>query len=423
MANLTARAKIASAAATSKVLAFFDSAEFRDGLKICCPEAAQMTSKDLLEHLRKEIQISELAHSFPIMSGDTWAQDITVDLAKKYNWFLNEWQAPLITGENTSKFDDYSLAEVGIFGCRSFAHEIPTLAEASDRLIYIAQNLRQSDFGSLPTFGNVTAIFSTEYVKDMVAVAPVDTGLFEFSCNPKLNSSGKFHGVKYRCGVWDKVVGTLDYLDHVILPNFDMQPNSSRVKEAIEFFQRSAFAGNYSKLPPLTAKSAMKYYESNLLGNPWFPDGVKFLIGNFPELIGTDDISRVQDLANQYSWPLMWALGMAGADPHSMTTSFPGNGRILDPTAKVTEHLNVSLPSGASATFKKIQQEAASARKLGNLTAQQITSWWSRLKVSTIEMAPLVSRSCASAACLGTNLWTGTCVCKVHGIEEADFVV
>ena len=38
--------------------------------------------------------------------------------------------------------------------------------------IYIAHNMLRLDFGSMPNFGGVTAVFNASYVRDMVLIAP-----------------------------------------------------------------------------------------------------------------------------------------------------------------------------------------------------------------------------------------------------------
>merc|ERR1712216_143897 len=178
--------------------------------------------------------------------------------------------------------------------------DVPTWKEAGERLIYIAHNMHQMDTGSLPEFGQVSAVFSTAYVKEMIAIAPMDTGLFEMSCGAAAKP-GKH--LKLDCDAWDMSVGTYENFDHVIIPNlqlFTKAANTTAVQEAIKLFERSTFTGNYSKVSSVTSKDAMRYYESNILGNPRFPDGVKFLVGNLPEIFGTQKMLDLQKLANQY---------------------------------------------------------------------------------------------------------------------------
>merc|ERR1712100_915220 len=101
----------------------------------------------------------------------------------------------------------------------------------------------------------------------------------------------------FNCSAWrPSIVGTLEHHDHIILANWatkanSSMPNHSIVDEAKKFFARSAFAGEYTQLPSLTSNN---YWESNIVGNPRLPEGVKFLIAQFPVLFGTSAGRRVQ---------------------------------------------------------------------------------------------------------------------------------
>jgi len=405
---------VLSRAATPKVLAFFDIPEFRRGLQECCPDAAHLSSQELLERFREEVRAAELAHSFPVDVGDVWAQDITVKLAEKYPWFLSEYAAPMANGDTLSNVSElYNFAEEKFFALQPFANATtPTWKEANERLLYIAQNLRQLDTGSLPTFGEVAAIFSNEYVKDMVAISPVDTGLYTMSClSPK-----PMFNMKFACKKWDGSVGTYDYFDHVILPNFEVFTNHSNttvIQEALSLFKRSAFAGKYTSIQNTSGDDGTRYYEANILGNPRFPDGVKFLVGNFPEIFGTSKMLEVQRLANQYSWPLVWALGNAGASEHSKAT-FRGNQRFLDPTVLATGALNATVAASSNSSFWSVFRDVAMARSLTTPpTISQWEDWWAKLTLDQIQLAPLTARSCSKPQhCVGTDVVTQECVCR-----------
>merc|ERR1712070_1011450 len=115
--------------------------------------------------------------------------------------------------------------------------------------------------------------------------------------------------------------------------------NHSMVDEAMKFFARSAFAGDYTQLPNLTSNN---YWESNIVGNPRLPEGVKFLIAQFPALFGTSAGRRVQQLADHYGWLLVWALGNGGSSTKPKPGSKPGNQRLLDPRS-ATLRTNATL--------------------------------------------------------------------------------
>ena len=64
------------------------------------------------------------------------------------------------------------LMQQQLYGCKAFKGPKPTWKEAAERLIYIAHNMRRIDFASIPSFGDVSAIFNTTYVQKMVIIAP-----------------------------------------------------------------------------------------------------------------------------------------------------------------------------------------------------------------------------------------------------------
>merc|ERR1719238_2238905 len=116
-------------------------------------------------------------------------------------------------------------------------------------------------------------------------------------------------------------------------------------------FERSALAGDYTKLADLDSSEVMHYWESDILGNPRLSGGVKFLIGNFKNLFGTTAGKQLQTVADHYSWPLFWAHGTAsgGSRRRRKTTveasaSVHGSERVLDPS---NVHTNATLPSSA----------------------------------------------------------------------------
>jgi len=285
-----------------------------------------------------------------------------------------------------------------LFGCPAFSASSPTWEEAADRMIYIALNTRQIDTGSLPNFGDVSAIFSSDYVHDMVEIAPVDTGHYMGSCN---TSNG--HNMNYDCTSWQPTtVGTLDFHDHLILANFGLltsayNEQTTIVEEAVAFFRRSAFAGSYASLTNTSKDDSDRYWEAIILGNPRLPEGVKFLVANFGALFGTASGRRLQQLADHFSWPLVWALGDAAAEKsgggggHKQTAGpFAGNQRVLDPT--VVAPLNVTKSAGAVDSFQSLWDIVATERD-ASPTPQQWGAWWDQLSSSQERVAPLTSQA------------------------------
>lgn len=429
-----AKAEAASKAATAHVLDLFDSELFRVGLKKCCPHVAELSALQLLERLREEVRAAELAHAFPSGFTKGFFTDLTIPLADRFGWFLNQWQAPIVQNKSADGF--FNLAEENIFGCPPFKNDSnPTWDEAADRMIYVAHNLRQLDSGSDPFFGDATAIFHKPYVQDMVLIAAVDTGFFEVSCNA--SATGSFPGpppLKFDCDSWaPPIVGTLQHFDHVILSNLGVWAkafNSTAEERAVNLFTRSAFAGNYLDLPKVGSLEATQYYESNILGNPRFPEGISFLIGSFHTLFGTDGGRELQQLADRFSWPLVWALGAkpeapthGNSRPHRLLGgvargpkghSFAGNQRFLDPSASGSRATNASVPSAAMKTFAQVWNKVAQRRKvLSPIHTEQWLQWWYHLVNSQVRLAPLTAQAgCSDHACIGTIATSGDCVCK-----------
>jgi len=197
----------------------------------------------------------------------------------------------------------------------------------------------------------------------------------------------------------------------MILPNFDHnadQSNGGRVAKAKQFFSRCSLAGSYEDLPPLTSND---YWESNIVGHPRLPDGVKFLIGNFPVLFGTDLGRQLQQVADHYSWPLVWSYGQirfhleSGADD-----SLPGNKRFLDPLGK---HTNATFSNTAPSTFEQVWSDVENSRSHSTPSSTQFSQWWSTLEQSQIRMAPMTARSCEDLECIGTVVGSDECICKL----------
>jgi len=292
-------------------------------------------------------------------------------------------------------------------------------------MIYIALNTRQVDTGSLPNFGDVSAIFSSEYVHDMVEIAPVDTGHYMGSC-PTANG----HNMNYNCSAWQPAtLGTLEHHDHLFLANFGLLTSAygeqtSVVGEALAFFRRSAFAGDYTALPNTSKDDSDRYFEANILGNPRLPEGVKFLVASFEALFGTSTGRDVQALATHFEWPLVWALGDAaaaqtgggGSPGHKKKKGpFAGNQRLLDPRLMALS--NVTVVPGTADSFDSMW-DTVSAGRTAEPSPEQWGEWWEELLPSQTRVAPLTAGACEAASdCLGISVMTGDCVCKAQAMR------
>lgn len=273
-----ARAQAQSALATPKVLEFFDSTLVRETLRHCCEDLADEPAESLLRRYRAEARASEIAHAFPATSIGAMWPDVTIDEVHKEPWFLNEWQAGLLQHSNFSGGPKAvnDLTQQQIYGCRPFAGSGPTWKEAAERLIYIAHNMLRLDFGSLPGFGDVTAMFNTTLVRDMVLISPHDTGQYGMACLHE-GVPGNFTPPPLNCSAWPgQVLGTMDHLDHLILPNLYMAYNTSAtlpfpfnasgnrsVRNSIRaLFQRSAISKvAYEDIPPVDFWASFQFLE------------------------------------------------------------------------------------------------------------------------------------------------------------------
>lgn len=422
-ARANSEAKAASDAATPQVLSLFGSPAFQTALAACCPEVAGLSASELLDRYRAEARVAELAHNFPAMPSSGSAHhhwvDETIALVETYPWFLNQWQAALVQNgtSNTSRprFDPRleaagspSDAETGIFGLPSFANpERPSWTEASDRLIYVAHNMRRRDTGSSYHFGDVSAIFRTSSVSSLVVIAPVDTGIWEGSCNV---SAGTNPWRNLNCSYWPAArpsVATLHHFDHMILANPGLWAAADGidiVRSMKALFARSALGGDYAAVPPLQPDELEQYWESDVVGNPKL-DTVKFLIPLFGSLFGTDAGKRLQSLAAAKGWPLVWALadGSDGQQSgHSSSASCPANQRLLDPALA---HLtNATLSAGATGAFEKVWAAAAAYRAAHwwSPSADVVKGWWREL-AALPRLAPLTAFACSAVdSCIGS---------------------
>lgn len=87
----------------------------------------------------------------------------------------------------------------------------------------------------------------------------------------------------------------------------------------------------------IDSQEIFKYWEANIAGAPYFPAGIKMLVGSFAKLFGTDDGQRLQAWCKKEGWVLAWGLGAAGGKdeddvPHhgSQTMTAPYANRTLD---------------------------------------------------------------------------------------------
>ncbi|CAJ1406645.1 unnamed protein product [Effrenium voratum] len=427
-AKHAAAAAAASAEATGEVLAFLDSSDFREALRRCCAELLPLSALELLKRYRAEARSAELAHALPAESLTAVWPDVTLAELEEHGWFLNEWQAGLLHGNATPGTPQAvnDLVQQRLYGCRPFTSPTaPTWAEAAGRLIYVAHNMRRLDYGSMPSFGDVVAVFNTTYVHDMVLTMPYDSGQYGMSCWHQGIPEG-FAPPQLNCSSWGEVLGTLDHFDHLILPNLYMMGNWSLGNFSFRYnmsanvqslFGRSAIAKlPYEAIPPVDTFEAVQYLETNILGNPRLPAGVSFLIGNGGTLFGTALGRQLQRVAAARGWPLFWA--MTGLPSPQTQANFtlpllPSNRRFADP-ASHRALTDAPLAENAEKGFEEVWAQAKELRENRNLTEADSEGWWQQLTATQLMVAPVTHGRCASH-CVA-QLSVG-CVCRVAKVE------
>ena len=104
--EVTARAAELSEAAEPRILAIFDSQEFRAKLASCCPSLVELPARALLEKLSEQLQVAEVVSGFPAAhdpadEGNTPGMSISLGLEGSF--FLNDWEAILLHSKDPQK--------------------------------------------------------------------------------------------------------------------------------------------------------------------------------------------------------------------------------------------------------------------------------------------------------------------------------
>lgn len=242
---------------------------------------------------------------------------------------------------------------------------------------------------------------------------------------------------KQKCNIrkirkMDVPVGTLDYLDHLILPNLWSPINSSVTNETVldtarVLFSRSAICGiDYRSVPAIAEGERNDYFESNILANPPLPDAVKLGIGNFGSLFGTDKGLELQQIASKFQWPLFWAYGEGiqtgpqppqGPSPPSQKQQL--NRRIADPS--IVNVVNATISTFQAQLFQTVWTEAKQLRQVRPITDDDVSKWWDTL--DELQVAPVTATSCAQPHhCVGVTIFGHDCICKLQKLEKSENV-
>ncbi|CAE7238095.1 unnamed protein product [Symbiodinium sp. CCMP2456] len=324
---------------------------------------------------------------------------------------------------NSEQFGAQDHAETFAYGMKPFqVRGAPsTLMEAGERPVYSMVNLDLIDMGS-PIYGDVSAVFAQKYILNSTLLSPTDTGLYEMGC---LDKSVVPVQVAYNCSALRgfQQLGTLQHNKHLWLVNKNFWGGLGLLYTA---FQRmEAPWGHHG----VATGSFLNYFEGALLGQLQYPAAIRFLIGAFPALFGTDMGVKLQAWARSRGWVLIWALGpndkivpgqtsdfnFALLEGHS---SFAVNKRMIDPLVLSETTAAASLPLGSDVTdkFKQMWAEVANVRNTTNLTNVTIAEKWNDTAtlLPQLPVRPLMGGDCevqlVNAECIGMTL-QGSCVC------------
>ena len=544
-----------SKAAEPELLALFDSKDFRANLSSCCPSLAELTAKELLDRVSKQMEVAEVASGFPAdqdpakMFPDS--PGMSIGFGMNGTFFLNDWQSVLThssdpdqiwhgllatyvgfhvnsskgavtveqwfggcsgnktmpvemllstcyeqpfskgmnmiirydyepgqvncsmwmagnsskvfsgwkspsletngpikkvdcprdaafatqiyvadghchiyaTENNSKQFCQQDHAETDLYGMKPFRScgAPSTLKEADERPVYSMVNLNMIDMGS-PIYGDVSAVFAQKYIASSAVLSPVDTGLVEMGC---LGKAPFPWAPPHNCSAVTgfKQLGTLQHNKHLFLINKGFWHGRGLLHTTLE--RMEAPWGRHA----VPGGSFLNYFEGALLGQLQFPSAIRFLIGAFPALFGTDMGVRLQAWARSRGWVLIWALGSnEKAVPGETSnfnfqllaghTSFEVNKRMIDPVVLSETTAAASLRLGPDVTdkFKQMWAAVANLRNTTSVTNATVAQKWQETAVllPQLPIRPLMGGECEAqllnAECIGMTL-QGSCVC------------
>lgn len=324
---------------------------------------------------------------------------------------------------NSQEFGYQDHAETYEYGLKPFkSRGAPsTLAEAAERPVYSLVNLNMIDMGS-PIYGDVSAIFSNKYIADSTLLSPVDSGMYEMNCIDKEDFEW---APRHNCSAVTafKHLGTLRHHKHLWLINQDFWNRVGLLHTALTRMETPW--GRHA----VPAGRFLNYFEGALLGQLQFPTAIRFLLGCFPALFGTDLGVKLQTWARSRGWVLIWALGpndkaIVGEtsdfnlDLMAGTLSFEVNKRLIDPLvlSETTAAASLSLGSNATDKFHRMWAEVAHLRNTTNVTNATMAQKMQEIGtlLPQLPIRPLMAGDCdaqlKSAECVGMTL-QGSCLC------------
>ncbi|CAJ1412689.1 unnamed protein product [Effrenium voratum] len=323
---------------------------------------------------------------------------------------------------NTDGFLEQDLAELREYGLKPFQQPAApaNISEAVERPIYCVVNDKLVDVGSA-IYGDISAVFSNEYIWDSTLLAPADTGLYTSEC---IRKEKTVWAPPVNCSAYNetlKQLGTLKHHKHLLLLNKGFWGPLAAIQS---IFPRLEEPWGSHNVPNGTW---LGYMEAALIGRQDFPASVKFLIACYPVLFGTPHGERVQLWARSRGWVLIWALG-----PNSRATvsgvstdtggfnmnllkssrSFAANQRILDPYVLGNTTAVGSMPVQPEDLLKFQQKwsEVTALRKTAKLSNATMAEQWAQTAqlLPQLRMRPMRGEDCKpqrqAGECVGVSL-------------------
>ena len=400
------------------LLDMLGSAEFKASMKgFNAPQVEGKTPEEILVMLGQEWRAGEVAHNFPVVTPNTTRAGIALNAKTVigHELFYNMWQIlALDLWDGPIKYISIqNLAETEIFHLPGIPAPLRNVSmkHASNRLLYGATNFMKRATGN-PQYGGISFIFNNEYIYNHTAISPIDTGMYELTCNGgqapinislPLNCTGLTEAKPFP-------LATFDHFEHAIYNNvwfWNMSFAGDKLNPYDNLATIVAMYTNedYDAIPEAVANLDIAYAEANPMMNLRYNGGVKLAIFRFtPQLFGTALGRELQGWAVTNNVVVAWAWD----PPSSMKVKrYQSNQRVLDPyvLSRVSSGRNQTTGSG----FPALSAAFDGFWKGGNGTEWEAV--WTHFKGTALQAKPVGGRSCASLSCSAVRVVDNTCVC------------
>jgi hypothetical protein len=308
-----------SAAALGWLNTTIEAPAFRQAIKgLSMVNASTAT---IVEILKWEFKRLPILHNGPLNPGGGDIPDDSDLLTTLSNGYIqNVCQRWLLGVEKKGNFEgECNNIMPNYMHFKPFQHaDEPTLREANDRVLYLANNLRKTNCGNF-IYGEITYVISPAY-SDKFFIAPWDTGA----------NADAHHPVPY---------GTLDNFFHLLQTHFDV----------LKYNLGDLFQVWYGSKP--LSVGSFPYFEIEWAGNAWLPDALMYVIPKFSnQTVGgkqlngvwaTDQGTYLRNWCKLSQVPLVWADG-------------DNSGMLLDPfvNQKILEEGEMYITDDMVDTFQ-----------------------------------------------------------------------